>query len=136
MDRAYVAPNCICCGSAITDRGTKRGGLRYCGTCHSYADKHKRAVNRIAQAAVRSGDIPPLSGQVCADCGKPATCYDHRDYGKPLEVEPVCFGCNKARPAPVIPAEWAHAAAVHSLVANSEWRLRWLWRDIYAKASA
>jgi len=33
----------------------------------------------------------------CVDCGEKAYCYDHRDYAKPLEVEPVCRRCNVRR---------------------------------------
>jgi hypothetical protein len=48
--------------------------------------------------------LPPVAGQTCVDCGRPATCYDHRDYNKPLEVEPVCHACNSVRGA-AIPRE-------------------------------
>ena len=33
----------------------------------------------------------------CVDCGANATDYDHRDYNKPLDVEPVCRSCNIRR---------------------------------------
>lgn len=33
----------------------------------------------------------------CTDCGERTTCYDHRDYRKPLEVAAVCKGCNNKR---------------------------------------
>jgi hypothetical protein len=33
----------------------------------------------------------------CVDCGGVALEYDHRDYGRPVEVEPVCRSCNKRR---------------------------------------
>jgi hypothetical protein len=33
----------------------------------------------------------------CVDCGKRATCWEHRDYGKPLDVEPTCHRCNLRR---------------------------------------
>ena len=33
----------------------------------------------------------------CVDCGKWAQCWDHRDYSKPLEVDPVCKSCNYHR---------------------------------------
>lgn len=33
----------------------------------------------------------------CADCGKQAKEYDHRDYRKPLDVAPVCLHCNRKR---------------------------------------
>lgn len=33
----------------------------------------------------------------CSDCDKQAFCYDHRDYGRPLDVDPVCRSCNTRR---------------------------------------
>lgn len=35
----------------------------------------------------------------CFDCGKPPTQYDHRDYRKPLDIDPVCNSCNRRRGA-------------------------------------
>ena len=52
----------------------------------------------IAYAKMK-GLLPMLDGSVpCVDCGKPAHSYDHRDYEKPLDVEPVCRSCNRRRP--------------------------------------
>ena len=48
-------------------------------------------------SAVKRGEIPSIHTQKCIDCGKPAKHYDHRDYDKPLDVEPVCMGCNDKR---------------------------------------
>jgi hypothetical protein len=33
----------------------------------------------------------------CVDCGNDAFHYDHRDYGIPLAVDPVCRKCNALR---------------------------------------
>ena len=55
------------------------------------------AGSRVAKA-VRLGLLPRLDGSVpCTDCGKPAKHYDHSDYRRPLDVQPVCSGCNKRR---------------------------------------
>lgn len=48
---------------------------------------------------VKMGRMPKVTTLLCVDCGKPAKCYDHRDYLKPLDVEPVCISCNKLRGA-------------------------------------
>jgi hypothetical protein len=38
----------------------------------------------------------------CVDCGDWANNWEHRDYSKPLEVDPVCDSCNfKRGPAQV-----------------------------------
>lgn len=57
------------------------------------------ATQRVRRAVIR-GILPnlKLSVIVCVDCNKRrATCYDHRDYNKPLEVAPVCVPCNTNR---------------------------------------
>jgi hypothetical protein len=51
----------------------------------------------LVQRAIRRGEMPPAKALICVDCGKPALEYDHRDYSKPLEVEPVCSSCNHFR---------------------------------------
>lgn len=48
--------------------------------------------------AKKAGLLPQFDSSVlCADCGCQATEYDHRDYFKPLMVEPVCHPCNIKR---------------------------------------
>jgi hypothetical protein len=47
--------------------------------------------------AIRHGLLKPAYAFKCTDCDKQAQCYDHRDYDKPLEVEPVCISCNYRR---------------------------------------
>jgi hypothetical protein len=49
--------------------------------------------------AVMAGRLPNLRRDPtpCVDCGAPSVVYDHRDYGRPLEVEPVCRRCNRLR---------------------------------------
>jgi len=54
-------------------------------------------ASALVANAVKSGFLPKADTQVCVDCGKQARVYDHRDYFLPLNVEPVCYGCNKAR---------------------------------------
>ena len=58
------------------------------------------------QAAIKHGLIPSLkSGEyACTDCGGVALEYDHRDYGRPLDVDPVCRGCNKRRGTAIWPS--------------------------------
>lgn len=47
------------------------------------------------------GRLPPPSDYSCADCGKQAVHYDHRDYNKPLDLTPVCSSCNGRRGAAI-----------------------------------
>ncbi len=67
----------------------------------TYAEYRPLAVlaHKAVQRAVRRGDLPRLleSDVACVDCGKRALQWEHRDYTKQLEVEPVCIRCNNAR---------------------------------------
>lgn len=58
------------------------------------------ASHKITRLAVLSGILPTIDEwTVCADCGGKASECDHRDYMKPLDVDPVCRSCNKLRGA-------------------------------------
>lgn len=60
--------------------------------------RYMRLAHAFVTTAIYHGDLPKLDGSVqCADCNAPAVEYDHRDYRKPLEVDPVCKACNAAR---------------------------------------
>ena len=56
--------------------------------------------------AVALGILPDLSAgtYACTDCAGVATQYDHRDYGRPLDVQPVCRSCNCKRGSAKYPA--------------------------------
>jgi hypothetical protein len=54
------------------------------------------AHNKIA-AEKHAGRLAPARLFACVDCAKAASEYDHRNYLMPLEVQPVCRGCNKKR---------------------------------------
>jgi hypothetical protein len=97
---------CAVCGDVLTRPG--RAQAKYCLDCaaekqrewgrknkNNAASRAHMAVNR----SVRKGDLPDLSEGLiaCVDCGKVATCHDHRDYSKPLDVDPVCGSCNWLR---------------------------------------
>lgn len=64
-------------------------------TCEPLRSKARSAVAR----AVKKGILPPAKKMKCVDCGKKASCYDHRDYRKPLKVDPVCKSCDCLRGA-------------------------------------
>lgn len=56
----------------------------------------KKAKNKVT-VAVRNKKLPKISSLFCVDCNRTAEVYDHRDYDKPLEVDPVCKRCNYKR---------------------------------------
>lgn len=78
------------------------GGSSYfvCSDCKP-ANHHTRSAQYQAHQAVararRLGDLKEPREHLCADCQAPAIEYDHRDYNKPLDVQPVCRRCNLKR---------------------------------------
>jgi len=71
--------------------------------------KARQAAQRRAYCVIfgllEAGVLPPAENFPCADCGATARLYDHRDYDKPLSVDPVCRACNYKRG----PAMWSGA---------------------------
>lgn len=102
--------NCEQCGADISDRHWL---TRFCWPCARERNKASTAkylrtnpkarrhdaIRRITKTAIRAGFLQNPKELSCSDCGRPAECYDHRDYNKPLEVEPVCVRCNSSRGA-------------------------------------
>ena len=96
----------------------KRKATRVCVECGAKHDRHRMAqrcgpcsvsfgnamIAAIAavQRAIRRGEMVKAKTQTCVDCGSNACDWDHRDYRKPLDVQPVCRSCNFARG----PAVW------------------------------
>lgn len=73
-----------------------------CRFCTQERDDQRAAIAgpalRAVQAAKKRGELAYLpDGTPCVDCGAEAMVYDHREYAKPLDVEPVCVSCNKRR---------------------------------------
>jgi len=64
-----------------------------------------RAIGAVGWA-VKLGKLPKATELTCVDCGKPATQYEHRDYTKPLEIDPVCRKCNHRRGLAVYTLLW------------------------------
>jgi hypothetical protein len=67
---------------------------------------YKRAMMRAAQIvcrAIKAGKLTHPTKLVCVDCKiRPATSYEHRDYAKPLDVDPICQSCNIKRGPAII----------------------------------
>jgi hypothetical protein len=69
-------------------------------------------ARRLVARAIDLGVLLKPSYYLCVDCGSRATQYEHRDYNKPLDVEPVCVTCNNRRGPGIplqlpIPNDWA-----------------------------
>ncbi len=84
-------PYCHCAGSRISSH-KEFDPARPCCAIRSQAFAHNKV-----KAAVSGGRLPSARTLLCVDCGEPANGYDHRDYRKPLAVEPVCRRHNALR---------------------------------------
>ena len=82
------AKPCVVCGIRLAR--SKRA--KYCDEC--FTGSKPSSVEYAVFKAVREGRLKPIRECTCVDCGAPARHYDHRDYNKPEEVEPVCVSCN------------------------------------------
>lgn len=58
---------------------------------------YRRQAISMVGAAVKYGHLPPQTSLACADCGLPASVYDHRNYTRPYDVASVCDSCNHKR---------------------------------------
>ena len=86
---------CKICNKQIFFRDSRAS---ICFPCYDsgYGVGQRRAHAAVC-VAIKKGKLKPAHDSYCVDCGNPATEYDHRDYNKPLEVEPVCQSCNYKR---------------------------------------
>lgn len=73
------------------------GNSPYCRDCAALARPLIERAMRAVAKAIRTGAIPRANTLYCVDCGRFAWGYDHRDYARPLDVQPVCRRCNIKR---------------------------------------
>lgn len=81
--------------------------IKTCAGCRSpYWDTARDEVNylqmrdkahKILQEQKYRGYKDSPEGEKCVDCGEPAKHWEHRNYARPLIVEPVCHSCNLKR---------------------------------------
>lgn len=101
-----MARQCRLCGTAVGQWS------RLCTTCSiANRDDAQRAAHTEVARARRRGLLADPRTLQCADCGGAATEYEHREYAKPLEVEPVCRGCNLRRGPAIDSKAWASSPA-------------------------
>lgn len=92
--------DCIECGRDITNDAWNAKRCKPCRYLIATGQRNgmtpQAASARIVTVAVQGGILPNLNHikTKCCDCNDRATCYDHRDYMKPLDVDPVCNRCN------------------------------------------
>ena len=91
------------CAICLRNVKNRTASAKYCGQCGRTKYSLRGKAISVTQRAIRRGEMPPARAYMCVDCGNPATQYDHRDYSKPLHVDPVCRSCNWHRG----PADWS-----------------------------
>jgi hypothetical protein len=94
-----VARVCQCCGTA--DISHRESAAKYCLACRNggMVGLGRVKATQAVNAEVRAGRMQRPGEFKCVDCGEPAECWEHRDYSRPLDVEPVCRLCNNKRGA-------------------------------------
>ena len=85
---------CRVCSHEILDR---HHAAKLCFPCADHAKNGGFKAHRQVKKAITSGILVSVKELKCLDCGNQAEIYDHKDYNKPLEVEPVCRSCNRIR---------------------------------------
>lgn len=89
--RRKTARSCIWCAAPHYRKAL------HCDDCHDKAVEWQAIACRQVALAVRAGTLPPPTRFRCVDCIRIASMYDHRNYSKPLSIEPVCRSCNAKR---------------------------------------
>ena len=91
-----MIPFCSFCNTEIVCRHHL---AKVCFPCSDHSTDKVGVMSAIkaVKKAVKDGLLAPVKTLFCVDCGKPAECYDHRDYNKPIDVVPVCRKCNFQR---------------------------------------
>ena len=84
---------CIECGGPHK----RDAGAWRCWPCEGGFSAARSAAVAAVQRAIKAGALKPAKEMVCVDCEAPARDWDHRDYSKPLAVQPVCRVCNQRR---------------------------------------
>ena len=93
----------------------ERWARMFCIPCAAqrYLRNGRIKAGQLLHREILAGRIPRPDTMACTDCGAHATQYDHRDYSKPFDVEPVCGSCNMRRE----PAKWVRYESRPSQVA-------------------
>jgi hypothetical protein len=105
---------CVRCGCGSTRGAEDLHAFSFwglCSGCYVVESLNQEMAHKLMAKAIRSGKFPRARELKCVDCGRQAHCYDHRDYTKPLSIEPVCASCNQKRG----PAKWSTPLAEKNL---------------------
>lgn len=90
-----ILPLRKCYNCSVDTRGHRKKSL--CPACRKAHYRAQSSACLAVRKAIAIGMLRAPSKLRCLDCGAQAENYDHRDYSKPLDVVPVCRGCNIKR---------------------------------------
>lgn len=95
-EEGMYRPGCILCRRIKHRAARKKESYKIWEKQHIEKKKKTTAYKAWIEVrkALKKGILKRAKEFKCVDCGEPAFCYDHRDYLKPLEVQPVCRKCN------------------------------------------
>ena len=99
---------CVDCGAPNSNGHPM---TQRCKPCAANFYEHLTRANRAVQREIAHGRMQKAAALTCVDCGGQARDWDHRDYSKPLQVEPVCRACNFKRGPALYPKLTEQAAA-------------------------
>lgn len=90
---------CLNCGEQYEPNNWRQLRCNSCRLPPGYGARLRSAAHRSVAREVQAGRLVNLKVDVvaCVDCGRRADRYEHRDYHKPLSVEPICLACNRIR---------------------------------------
>ncbi len=96
-NRPYPFSLCRC----VNCRERYVGGLNVtggrCDRCKWVATYLRIDAARAVNFAIKSGYLSRPESHSCSDCEREASAWEHRDYRRPLDVVPICPGCNARR---------------------------------------
>lgn len=119
---------CQHCGNSYEHHRHKSAATR----CESCREIHCILAGRCSSAvttAEYNDRLQDPKTMRCIDCGNSANVYDHRDYLKPLSVDPVCNTCNIRRAG----ARWTIKRLLKSPVYKTNLRLRSFVNDVLSE---
>ena len=104
LRRPVYFTHCVLCGArrvksiSVSNTHVNVAVGAYCSMeCVRVANRIKGRCHNLVSRLIKLGALDSPRLHRCADCGGPAVNYDHRDYSQPINVEPVCHGCNVRR---------------------------------------
>lgn len=92
--RKSKSRRCVHCNDVFYPRSLCKW---YCLDCEDKKERAKTRALKLVAKAIKDGHMLPATSFECWDCSEPAIVFDHRNYDRALDVQPVCRACNRRR---------------------------------------